>query len=97
MTQIPIEIHEPIVAMLDGVVHSGADCRSESKLPGPFDQFDTGIGLLVQSNPIGRAIGRVVIDDEDIGIGRRGSNRLEEVREVFPFVGGTDQYQARGC
>ena len=77
VAEVGVEVEEQVVAVLDGEAHGREDGRAQAELAGAVDDVDPRVGGGQLVGERAGAVGRVVVDDQDVGVraGARGSRR----------------------
>src|SRR6478752_2037978 len=86
MREVGVHLEDEIVAPLDGIVET-SDIRSpKAQLAGPVHHMNCVVARRHLVGDLASAIGRVVVDDEDIGRGRGALDSLHQIDDIIPLV-----------
>ena len=85
--QVGVHLHDDVVAALDADREAGAVRASPSPIFSVRTQHVDLPELVVPRlvGQLGGAVGAVVVDDEDVDVGRGGADALQELGDVAPL------------
>lgn len=94
MAEIAVHFEDMVVAPVEGPLESGNIGRTETELAGAVNHMDA----LRKERParphdIGRAVRRIVIDDEQVGSERERHHGVNHRRDVLLFVISRNDYE----
>ena len=87
MAEVGIHLENVVILMLDGPLESGDVGGAEAELSLAFHHEEAvGEFLLHTAHDVGSAVGRVVLDDEDVEIFFKAEHRTDNVLDVLLFI-----------
>ena len=99
MAEVGVHVQVKLVAVLDRELHGADDCRAEPQLAGPPNEEHALVLAHQLFGELGGAVGRGVVDDQNVGVRGLGANAEHEVFEVFDLVVGRERHEhpGQGC
>ena len=95
---LQIAVHDGDVFRLAGedALQAGA---GQAAPPDPAHAADAGIGRGDMLGHLGGAVGRIVVDDDELPVdaGKRGPQHVGQTRDVLPLVEGRNHDAELGC
>src|SRR4051794_27930911 len=96
MRSVGVHLHESVVLVVrEAPAEAGPIGHSQALLGRPVQHVDRGVGF---GQPIGDpagAVRRIVVDDENVGVGRTSAQLAHEPLDVLGLIEGRDDDQGR--
>ncbi len=96
VAEVGVHVDEELVVMLDGIAHSRQDRGAQSELPLAVENVDARVRAGQLVGKAAGAVGRIVIDYENIGGRRDRMNLPDQRRQVVALVVRRDRDQDSG-
>lgn len=90
MAEVCIHVDKQFVVMVNAEQETGCHGGAQSQFSGPVQDMQPGFAESQLFDQLSGAIGRVVIDDEDLQIGAQGQQQRQQFAQVIDFVVGTE-------
>jgi hypothetical protein len=93
VAEIGIHRDRDVIALVQGEAQSGEDGGPQAQLAGPMEHEDARISPRQLVGQVAGAVGRIVVDDKDIGRGDRLLDAAQQGFEVVALLVGGDSHQ----
>src|SRR5207302_7101780 len=96
--QVSVDLDDDVVTTFEPYRESGAYGVADADLARPAQHLDVPEPRADLVGEIGRAVGTVVVDDEDVGVGRGRARAVQELDDVLRLlVRGSHDERSRGA
>ena len=93
VAEVRVQIQKEPLAVLGCDFHRIDDCGSEATLVFANHQIQTLVAALQFTDTFCRAVGRIVVNDQQIGGRKRAAQRVENRDDILGFLIGADSNQ----
>ena len=90
VTEVGIHIDQQFVVLADAKLEAGGHGGTESQLSGSVQDMQSGFAESQLFDQLSGAVGRIVIDDEDLQIGAQVQQQGQQFPQILDFVVGTE-------
>ncbi len=86
VAEIGVHVEHVLVAVLDRVFHARENGGAQPQFPRPMEAMDAGIGRRLLVAPTAGAVGRIVVDHQQVGPRGEAENLLHQPGEILHLV-----------
>ena len=90
---VGVHLEDELVAVLDGIVKAEYVRGAQAHLAGAVQRADPRIRRADLVDELAGAVGRVIVDDQDVGLGREAQDVRDQAGDILALVIGRDDDQ----